>query len=508
MAASQQALNDFSTDHLQADLKERSVRGGAVTLTSQGMQFALQSISTVTLAHMLAPADFGLVAMAATVTMLGQAFADLGLSEATIQHPEINHDQVSKLFWLNVAIGLGLTIVNASFAPFLAWFYHDERLKAIAYAFSLTFLIGGLRVQHDALLQRSMRFFALAIRDVTAYALAVPMAIFLAWRGAGYWAIVALPLLINGIMMVLSWVMAGWMPGLPRRDAKVRHLVRFGGDVAASYLTIAITGSSDDILIGWRWGAGPLGLYSRAMNLLLLPIRQLSGPARKVAVPAFSRLQDDPDRLARYYLRTTNLVVWITAPIFGLLFVVATPLIVLTLGEQWRAAAQVFKILVIFSLGQLLYESLTWLLIGRGQSRRLLALALILCPITIGSYAIGLPFGIRGVAFSGALIMFATFPWVLHFGLQGTKLTLLHFGKNLICPVITCFAGIGTGQLAIHAVGRMSPLPQILIVAAAFAAGCLSAVSLKPVRREAKQLKDLLRSLRAVSSVPLAENLD
>ena len=238
MAAQPPLVDAFSTEHLRADLKGRSVRGGLLTLTSQGAQFLMQSISTVVLARLLVPADFGLVAMVTAVTGLGQAFADLGLSEATIQHPEISHEQVSTLFWINVAIGLTLMSITAALAPVLAWFYREPRLKDITLLLSLTFLVGGLRVQHDALLRRQMRFTSLAIRDVTSYVLAVPVAITLAWRGAGYWALVALPLTLNSTQMSLSWLMAHWTPGLPRRDAKVRSLIAFGGNVAASYVVV------------------------------------------------------------------------------------------------------------------------------------------------------------------------------------------------------------------------------------------------------------------------------
>ena len=108
----QPLLDALSTEHLHADLKGRSVRGGMLTLTSQGAQFIIQSVATVVLARLLTPADFGLVAMVTAITGLGQAFADLGLSEATIQRQEISHDQVSTLFWINVAIGLGLMLVT------------------------------------------------------------------------------------------------------------------------------------------------------------------------------------------------------------------------------------------------------------------------------------------------------------------------------------------------------------------------------------------------------------
>src|ERR1700733_4534659 len=254
MTGQQQAPDAFSIEHLHADLKGRSVRGGMLTLTSQGAQFLMQTVSTVVLARLLTPADFGLVTMVTAITGLGQAFADLGLSEATIQRPEISHEQVSTLFWINVAIGLGLTALTSALAPVLAWFYREPRLIHITLLVSVTFLIGGLRVQHDALLRRQMRFSSLAMRDITAYVLAVPVAILLAWRGAGYWALVAMPLILNLSQMTLSWLMVRWVPGLPRRDAKVRSLIAFGGNIAASYLIFNLNNNADNVLIGWYWG--------------------------------------------------------------------------------------------------------------------------------------------------------------------------------------------------------------------------------------------------------------
>ena len=410
MPVEQQSLDGLSTDHLQSDLRGRSVRGGVLNVTSQGAQFLIQSVATIVLARLLTPADFGLVAMVSTVTGLGQAFADLGLSEATIQRKEISHNQVSALFWINVAIGLGLTTITLISAPVLARFYREPRLVNITLLVSLTFLFGGLRVQPDAILKRQMRFAALAIRDVASYAVAVPIAILMAWRGAGYWALVALPLILNFSVMTLSWLMIKWRPSLPRRDAHVGSMIAFGGNVAASYFIITVSRSADNVLIGRYIGAGPLGLYSRAYNLLMLPVRQLSAPAASVAVPAFSRTQGDPERFARYYLRAVNLLMWISAPIFGFLFAAAQPVIILMLGNQWREAAPVFQILAVCALTQLLLESTIWLFVSRGQSQQLLKLLLVISPIIIASYALGLRFGIKGVALSGSLVLLAILP--------------------------------------------------------------------------------------------------
>lgn len=492
MVASPQTFDSLSTDHLHADLKGRSVRGGFWTLSSQAMQFLLQSASTVVLARLLTPADFGLVAMVTAVTTLGQAFADLGLSEATIQHSEISHEQVSNLFWINVAIGLGLTTITAALAPLLVWFYREPRLWNITFLMSLTFLIGGLRVQHTALLKRQMRFFALGLRDVIAYALAVPLAIILALRGAGYWAIIALPLTLNFSQMVLSWLMVRWLPSLPHPRAKVRSLVVFGGNVAASYFVTNITRSADSVLIGWYWGAGPLGLYSRAYNLLMLPVRQLNGPIGSVAVPAFSRLQNDSERFARYYLRMENLIMWISAPLFGFLFVAAQPVIVLVLGNKWVDAAPVFKILVISALGQLLLDSTIWLFVSRGQSIRMLKLLLVVSPIMIGSFALGLRFGIKGVALAGSLVLVSIFPWILNVTFRGTDLTLRLLGKAIFKPISLAMAGVVVAELALRMIAPQRTITQLLTAAVCFASVYALSLLVGSVREEIQSFRSLL----------------
>ena len=105
------------------------------------------------------------------------------------------------------------------------------------------------------------------------------------------------------------------------------------------------------------------------------------------------------------------------------------------LGNKWREAAPVFQILAISALGQLLLESTIWLFVSRGQSERLLKLLLMISPVIVGSFAIGLPFGIKGVALSGSMVLVAIFPWILKFAFRGTNLTLWRLGRAIFCPV-------------------------------------------------------------------------
>jgi O-antigen/teichoic acid export membrane protein len=137
-----------------ADLKRRSVRGGFATLTAQGVKFVVQTATTMVLARLLSPQDFGLQGMVVVVTGFLAIFQDAGLGMATIQRLEVTHEQTSTLFWINVATGVVLTILCAAAAPLLVAFYHEPRLYWVAVISGTTFLFTGLAAQHGALLQR------------------------------------------------------------------------------------------------------------------------------------------------------------------------------------------------------------------------------------------------------------------------------------------------------------------------------------------------------------------
>ena len=494
--AAQEQLSALSTDHLQANLKGRSVRSVVVTFTSQGGLFLIQSISTVVLARLLTPADFGLVAMVTAITDLASPFADFGLSQATIQRKDISHAQVTALFWINVAVGLCLTLLLAALAPVLAWFYAEPRVKGITELVSLTFVIAGVRAQPEALLRRQMRFLAIAIRDIASLAFAVFLAIAIARRGAGYWAVVTVPLIGQFTQMVVSWFMIKWRPGRPRHNAEVGSMVAFGGRVALSFLIFGVHRNADNILVGWYWGASPLGLYSRAYSLLMRPLRQLNTPLAAVAIPTFSRIQGNADRFARYYLRAVSLMVWIGLPVSGLLFVGAEPVIDLMLGRQWREAAPVFRILAISALGQLLLQSTVWLFVSRGESARLLKLLLAITPVIIGSFAIGLPFGIKGVALCYSLVLVAILPSILKYSFEGTTLTLQRLWQVIICPVSVCVAGVFGAQLAVSVFSPDRALTKMIVIALAFAAVYSLSLLIPYVRKDASNFKDVIRELR------------
>src|ERR1044072_6582844 len=162
--AANEARDDryFNTERLRADLRARTARGGAVTFASQGFKFFAGLGATMVLGRLLRPADYGLIGMVAVVTGFVSIFKDLGLSAATVQREEITYEQVSTLFWVNVALSVGVGLLPAAISPAVAWFYGEPRLRAVTAAYAFGFLVGGLTVQHEALLRRQMGFVGVA----------------------------------------------------------------------------------------------------------------------------------------------------------------------------------------------------------------------------------------------------------------------------------------------------------------------------------------------------------
>ncbi len=179
----------FDTANLTKDLARRTIRGGAVTLTAQGAKFVLRMGSMAVLARLLTPADFGVIAMVTVITGFVEMFKDAGLSTATVQRATITHAQISTLFWINVALSVGVTATVAGLAPAIAWFYDDPRLTAVTLTLAGTMIFGGLAVQPQALLRRQMQFGRLATIEIASLVAGIGTACAMAVQGFGYWGL-------------------------------------------------------------------------------------------------------------------------------------------------------------------------------------------------------------------------------------------------------------------------------------------------------------------------------
>ena len=393
----------FDTEHLTAALGSRTARGGVVTIVAHGLKFALSIVATAVLARLLTPQDYGLIGMVVVFTGFVAMFKDLGLSLATVQRAEITYDQISTLFWVNVALSVAITLLMFLLAPLIGWFYGEPRLIPITMVTAVGFFFGGLAVQHEALLKRQMNFYALSVIAFVSMMVGYAVGIILAWRGASYWSLVFSQLALLASNTVGVWVMCHWRPGFPKRNSGVRSMLSFGGNVTGYSLVNYISKNCDNLVVGRAFGPQLLGLYSKAVQLLSLPTDQINEPLASVAIPALSRLALEPDRYRQAYLRIMEKIIMVTMPAVILMLATADWLVLIVLGPQWNDSAKILIFMGVAGLFQPVAATGGWLLVSQGRVRDMLRWSLINAPISILSIIAGLPWGVAGVAASFSL---------------------------------------------------------------------------------------------------------
>lgn len=446
------------------DLKEKTIRGGLARLVAQGANFALRIGSLMVLARLLVPADFGLVGMVTALTGVLELFRDFGLSAAAIQRASITEEQMSTLFWINVLVGavLGLMMVGA--APIIAAFYHEPRLIDVATVLAAGFLFNAVGIQHGAMLQRQLRFTALAVINTAAWVAAIAVAVGGAVAGYGYWALVGMTVTLPLATSIGYWVAAGWVPGRPHRRVGTGSMMRFGGVVTVNGLVVYIASNFEKILLGRYWGADAIGIYGRAYQLTNIPTSNLNSAAGEVAFSALSRLQDDPQRFRNYFLKGYSLILALTVPATIGCSLFAGDLILVLLGSKWNAAVPIFRLLAPTILIFAIANPLSWLLMSLGKIRRLLKMGLVIAPVMIMGYVIGLPHGPKGVALAYSIVMML---WVLPLIAWAVHGTVVSFGDVLVTASKPLASGIIAGGFAFVvrlAYGYLlSPLPRLAL---------------------------------------------
>lgn len=470
------------TDHLLHNIGRRAVSGGFVTVTAQAAKFVLTFAGAAILARLLSPKEFGLVGMVLGVAGLVGIFNELGLSTATVQRQDITQQQVSNLFWINVAVSGIVSLASCGLAPILASFYRDARVTWIMVALSFTFLLTGSTVQHRALLTRQMRFRAIAVIDVTSMFVGFTMACVLARMGFAYWALVAQQLTNALACLVLIWCTSKWRPSWPRRRSGVRPLLSFGAHLTVADFLGRLSVNSDTILIGKFFGAVPLGLYTRASVLLARPLEQVFSPINAVMDPVLARLQSDPERYRRTFLRTFEALAMIVFPFAAICLALSRPLVLVILGPKWTGAIPLFSAFALVAITSPLSSVVSWIYQSQGRGQDQLRSHAAAGFVTVAAYVIGLIWGPLGLILSLAITSAAIrLPIVFYIaGRSGPVSTgdlWLGFVSQLPAWVTVYFSTLLTRM----AFANSSPIVQLLVCAPVGL--ILGGALLLPVRR-------------------------
>lgn len=380
------------------ELVRLAVRGAAATISASGLALAAQVISTVVLARLLTPADFGVVAMVTTFSLLVASFGLNGFTEALIQFEEIDHQTASNLFWLNICAGLVLGAAFAAAGSLLAKFYHNPLVAGVATGLAVGIPIFAASVIHLALLKRAMYFGGTSTNDVLGRVMNTLVAILLAFRGWGYWALVA-GIVAQQLSVTLGgWWLCPWIPSLPRRTGKTGPMVRFAAKVYGQFIVYYSQQNIDNLLVGWRFNAIALGFYKRAYDLFALTATQLTAPLNNVALASLSRLNQDNVRFRRYLASSLGMVAFVGMAASADLSLVGRAIVRLVLGSNWAESGRIFEIFGPGIGAMLLCSTVGWVHLSIGKPGRWLRWSLVALALTVSLFLAALPWGPAGVA--------------------------------------------------------------------------------------------------------------
>ncbi|QAY69506.1 lipopolysaccharide biosynthesis protein [Xylanimonas protaetiae] len=477
-------------------LAHTASRGVALTMGGLWTRSLLQLGSTVVLARLLVPADFGLVAMVMAIVGVADLLRDFGMTGAIIQARDLDQRTWQGVLWFSAGLGLALSALVAAAAPLVASLYGEPRLVVLTLAIAPTLLLNGLAMPLQAGAQRSLRFGLLARIDVTSTAAGVLGAVAAALAGWGVWSLVVLAGLGQVTRLVELWVAVRPRFGRPHVDRDVLPLVGTGGSILGVQVLNYAARNLDNVIVGHQLGSAVLGQYSRAYSLFLLPLQQLTGPLGRVALPVLSALRDDADRFRRY-VRSAMLVIGYAAlPGYALLAGTARPLVAVALGPQWHLAATIFALLAIAGVAQAVGNVQGWLYIALGRAHRQLGYYAVTRPLVVAGFFAGIAWdGVQGLALVYGIVTCALLVPGFAYAIHGTFVTGADVVAPLVRPavlVLPCFA-------AAFAVSRLVVAPDAVVLALALAAGVAvlgAALVLPGYRRDVARIVSFARQVR------------
>ncbi len=381
-------------------LKQKTIKGLFWSGASQAGKQISQFIITAILARLLSPNDFGLLAMATVFINFGMIFSEMGISSALIQKQDTHDRHFYSAFWLNVVVGVVLTLIFIAISPLIAWFYKKPELQIILTVISVNYFISSFVVIQQTILTKEMDFKSLAIRDIIAIILSGGVGIFMAYHGFGVWSLVFQSVVFTLSNAILLWTLSSWRPKFQFAKSDIKDIFKFGANITGFNIVNYFARNIDQLLIGKFLGSQALGYYSLAYKILLYPLQFMSGVIVRVVFPAFSKLQNNIDKLRISYMKMIKFLSLITFPMIFVLYGISTEFILTIFGSKWAPVITLFKIFAFCGPFQSLITVNGTIYLSIGRSDVQFRMQLIGTLVTTICVIFGLQYGVVGVAFA------------------------------------------------------------------------------------------------------------
>lgn len=455
----------MTSDMAIGEARRRAKRGPAILMARRVFSLALTLISTIWIARLLSPKDYGLANMAFVLLSFGQVFRDFGLTNALLRKGFMSQEEISSVFWLNVAFTSAITIAMALSSGYVAEFYNEPIVKYIILISLVGFLLEGYSLQHRALIHREMRFATLAIIEVAGLILGFAATLILAIVYKNYWALVIGQLAQSVVTAGLFTTFSRWWPSAPKRIKGLRDLLGFGANTSIFSICTFVSNNVAAIMIGRVLGTPELGQYNRAQALYQMPVSNVVLPITQATMPLLLRLRARPRGYRAAYLRLVRGVCTLLFPLAAIMVFASEPLVIFLIGEKWEQAGKVLAALAPALAAVGVGYAASDLFITQDRSRELRWLGLSEAALRIGAIYVGVRFGLLGGALAFSLSTIAavllrifvagrrgpvSFVDQIRAAAPGTMLAVLVVIPSAVVTQIISDTASGVGSLGIY----------------------------------------------------------
>ncbi len=424
-------------------LKSRVTSGVKWIGISQVGRQGLQWITTIILARLLLPSDYGLMGMALIFVNFVQLFRGLGTSSAIIQRKNISEDLLSSIFWLNLAFSFLVTIIIFALSPMIAYFFNESRLTNILRFISLNFIISGFSIVQQALLERDFGFSKITKIELIAVLLSSIVGIVAALLGSGVWSLVYKLIVEITVSTLLLWFYAGWKPKMVFHLAEIKSVTRYSLNLTAYNIWNYFSRNIDRILIGRFLGSVELGYYILAYRVMFFPLLNITNAIARLTLPTLSRLQDDLKKFRKVYLDVIGFIALLTFPMMLGLMAVSNYFVLTLFGAKWESVSLLLVILAPVGLIQSIGMTSGGIYQATGRTDWMLRWGIVSGLITVISFVVGLQWGIYGVAtaYAIAVVLLAYPNFAIPFKLINLRVSDLL--SNLLKPFLCSSLMVG-----------------------------------------------------------------
>jgi len=432
-----------------------------VGLSRLGVQ-AVQFLSGLVLARLLTPEEYGIIASVYVIAGFSVLFFDAGIGASLIYLRDLSEEDLSTAFWLNVLGGVIYLALLAAAGPLVAAFFDQPSLVYIAPLVALSFTL-SVGVCHQALLERELEFGTVATLQIVSAVFGFGASIALASAGAGPVALALGPVIQSAALSIGLWARVPWRPHHGIVRSSLPRLWRFSGGMLGFNSVNYWARNADNLLVGKVLGAAPLGYYSRAYSLMLLPVHQVTQVLGRVMFPALAAMQDDHDRVAQAYRRAVRVINLAAVPALVLMAATASGLVPLLWGPNWDKTVPLLQVLAIAGVPQCMSSSVGWIYQSQGRTGAMFKMGLWTSICLVGAMVIGLRWDAIGVAVAVLIWSWVITPVTLYvpcrmIGLSAGRVLLDNMPTLLIAGIAGAIvwllpAGLGVDREAAWVVG-------------------------------------------------------